>query len=289
MPEISNIQWFPGHMAKTRRELKENLKQVDLVAEILDARIPCSSSNPEISELLGSKPCIKVLNKSDLSSAAANNAWVCFYKNQGTRCVLFSSKSSRSRADFLNAVNYVMKPKTDALKARGIINRNIRIMVVGIPNVGKSTFINKLCKNSKAKAENRPGVTRKTCWFTVDKNVELLDTPGVLWPKFESKETACNLAFTGAIKDDILDIEDIAVKFIEKLNPDFIDALSKRFKLDLTQIKSINSLEILNLIGKKRGMLISGGKTDTLRTANMLFEEFRSGKLGKITLEYPQI
>ncbi len=288
MSGFKNIQWFPGHMAKAKAELKENLKEVDLVAEILDSRIPISSRNPDFDNIIASKPRIIVLNKTDLSGDFQNKQWINFYKSCGFFAVPFSLKNSRSVALFTDKVMEVMKPKSDAWKSKGMIGRSVRIMVVGIPNVGKSSFINKLCKNSKAKVENRPGVTRKNQWFDVDKNIQLLDTPGVLWPKFENENVAYNLAFTGAIKEQILDIEDLALKFIEKIKVNYSQNLAERFKLEPEIILNSTPNEILQQIGRKRGMLISGGEVDMFRTSNMIFEEFRSGKLGRITLEIPK-
>ncbi len=276
-------------MAKTRREIKETLKNVDLVAEILDSRIPFSSSNPEINEITENKPRIIVLNKADLSDTDKNKRWLEFYKNQNINCIFFSNKDNLGKLAFTNKVFEIMKPKIDLWKSKGMINRSIRVMIVGIPNVGKSSFINKLCKNSKAKVENRPGVTRRNQWFSVNESIQLLDTPGVLWPKFENHEVAYNLAFTGAIKDQILDIEDLALKFIDTIKIDYLSNLSKRFKINSQDISDLTSIEILEQIAKKRGMLVSGGEIDTLRVSNMILEEFRSGKLGKITLENPKI
>lgn len=276
-------------MAKTRREIKETLKNVDLVAEILDSRIPFSSSNPEINEITENKPRIIVLNKADLSDTDKNKRWLEFYKNQNINCIFFSNKDNLGKLAFTNKVFEIMKPKIDLWKSKGMINRSIRVMIVGIRNVGKSSFINKLCKNSKAKVENRPGVTRRNQWFSVNESIQLLDTPGVLWPKFENHEVAYNLAFTGAIKDQILDIEDLALKFIDTIKIDYLSNLSKRFKINSQDISDLTSIEILEQIAKKRGMLVSGGEIDTLRVSNMILEEFRSGKLGKITLENPKI
>lgn len=285
MSGFKNIQWFPGHMAKTKKELKESLKEVDLVAEILDSRIPVSSRNPDLDDIVKNKPRIVVLNKTDLSSDFENKKWLNFYKNKGFFAVPFSLKNNKSVPLFIDKVNEIMKPKLDAWKLKGMIGRSIRIMVVGIPNVGKSSFINKLCKNSKAKVENRPGVTRKNQWFSIGNNIQLLDTPGVLWPKFEDENVAYNLAFTGAIKDQILDVEDLALKFIEIIKVKYSQNLSDRFKVESETIKNLTPLKILELIGKKRGMLISGGEIDMQRISNMILEEFRSGKLGRITLE----
>ena len=285
----TNINWFPGHMAKTKKEIKESLKNIDLVAEILDSRIPFSSSNPEIDEIIGEKPRIVVLNKSDLSDENLNKKWINFYKTQNINCICFSNKDNLGKSIFTQRVFEIMKPKIDSWRSKGIINRAIRVMVIGIPNVGKSSFINKLCKNSKAKVENRPGVTRRNQWFSVDKNILILDTPGVLWPKFDTSEVAHNLAFTGAIKDEILDIESIVPYFIDKIKNSYISNLTGRFKIDIEYIADLSSNEILEKIAQKRGMLVSGGEVDFLRASNMILEEFRNGKLGKITLENPKI
>lgn len=282
------INWFPGHMAKARRELKEDLKLVDLVAEVVDARIPISSRNPDLPSICEGKPRIVVLNKTDLVEKNLIKYWVDFYSKNNILCVPFSIKDRQSKNLFRNKVLELMKEKLDSWKSKGIINRKIRIMIVGIPNVGKSAFINTFAGNSKAKVENKPGVTRKNQWFSAGNELEFLDTPGVLWPKFNDKEIAYNLAFTGAIKQSILDIEELAIYFIEKIKNFYPEQLKNRYKVDISLIKDIDNYEILNLIGKKRGFLISGGEIDTLRTSEMLLEEFRSGKLGKILLEYPE-
>ncbi len=276
-------------MAKTKKEIKESLKNIDLVAEILDSRIPFSSSNPEINEIIGEKPRIIVLNKSDLSDENLNKKWINFYKTKNINCVCFSNRDNSGKSIFIQRVLDIMKPKIDLWRSKGIINRAIRVMVIGIPNVGKSSFINKLCKNSKAKVENRPGVTRRNQWFSVDKNIQILDTPGVLWPKFDTYEVAHNLAFTGAIKDEILDIESIVPYFIDEIKTSYISNLTTRFKIDIDSIANLSPNKILEKIARKRGMLISGGEIDFLRASNMILEEFRNGKLGKITLESPKI
>ena len=285
MPDFKSIQWFPGHMAKTRKVLKEKLKEVDLVAEILDARIPISSRNPELDSIISNKPRVVVLNKTDLSNDFQNKQWMNFYKKIGIYAVPFSIKNSQSTVLFTNKIMKIMKPKLDFWKTKGMIGREIRIMVVGIPNVGKSSVINRLCKNAKARVEDRPGVTRQSQWFWVGKNIHLLDTPGVLWPKFEDENVAYNLAFTGAIKGQILDIEELALKFLEKIKVNYSQNLADRFGLEPEFILNSSPLESLEQIGKKRGMLISGGEVDLLRTSNMILEEFRNGRLGKITLE----
>lgn len=280
-----SINWFPGHMNKTERKLKEDLKKVDIVAEILDARIPLSSRNPDLNSIIADKPRLLVINKSDLSDSAQNKNWSNYFKNIGLNNCFFSYKDNKSPATFKSKVKEVLKDKIDSWKRRGILNQNIKVMVVGIPNVGKSTFINKLSKNSKAKVENRPGVTRQNQWFSAGEGIEILDTPGVLWPKFQSNEVAYNLAFTGAIKDEILDIEDIASNLLDVLIRNYRENLLDRYKLDKNIFAEISGYELLKYIGKKRGMVISAGEIDTLRAANMVLDEFRSGKLGKITLE----
>ena len=280
-----NINWFPGHMAKTERELKENLKKVDLVAEVIDARIPISSQNPDISSIIDSKPRIILINKSDLADKNQNEKWLNYFESKGIHSLLFSIKNSGDVANFKKKVNEVMKEKLERWKSKGILNQSIRIMIVGIPNVGKSSIINRLAKNSKAKVENRPGVTKRINWFSVGNNIEILDTPGVLWPKFENDEMAYNLAFTGAIKDQILDTENLAFEFIKKVKTNYIDILCAKFGLDENLAKNYDALGLINYIGKRRGMIKSGGEVDFLRTSNMILEEYRSGKLGNLTLE----
>ena len=284
-----NINWFPGHMAKAQRKLKESLGNVDVVIELLDARIPLSSRNPDIDKILSDKPRIIVLNKSDLSDEKISLSWKKYFENIGQDCILFSIKDSKSTNVFMNKVLQKMSYKLKNWEAKGAVGQKLRLMIVGIPNVGKSSFINRICKNSKAKVENRPGVTRSNQWFTCGDKIQILDTPGVLWPKFQDNTTALDLAFTGAIKDRILDVEDLSVRFIEKIRNRYMDNLCKRFKLDKSKIENLSSFEILEAIGRKRGALISGAEVDTTRIANIILEEFRSGKLGKITLEAPNV
>ena len=284
----SNINWFPGHMARARNEIKESLKLVDLTAEIVDARIPASSRNPNLDEICGLKPRVVVLNKTDLIDKESINKWIDFYKKRGIPCVPFSMKNSGSKKIFTAAVKNIMKEKIDAWKEKGLIGRKVRVMIVGIPNVGKSTIINSFAKSSKAKVENRPGVTRKNQWIVAGEDLQFLDTPGVLQPKIEGKNAGYNLAITGAIKDSILDIEELAVFLIEEIKEKYAANLAQRFKLSEEMLEGLSAGEILELIGKKRGMLISGGEIDTLRASEMLLEEFRSGKLGKIILEVPK-
>lgn len=288
MSEMQTIQWFPGHMTKTKRQIQSSLKLVDAVAEIIDARIPVSSRNPDLAKLVQNKPRVILLNKCDMANQTATKMWIDYFKKQSLVAIPVDCKSGRGLDKFAPAVNTVMSHKIARLKEKGMVNPTIRIMIVGIPNVGKSSFINKMVKKNRAKVEDRPGVTRGNQWYTIAKNLEMLDTPGVLWPKFDDKTVGEHLAFTGAVKDQILDIELLAVRlldFIKELKPaDFIT----RFKLENEDIKNIDSYELLKMIGKKRGMLVSGGEIDTERAAIMLLDEFRSAKLGRITVEMPQ-
>ncbi len=288
MSEMQTIQWFPGHMTKTKRQIQSSLKLVDAVAEIIDARIPVSSRNPDLAKLVQNKPRVILLNKCDMANQTATKMWIDYFKKQNLVAIPVDCKSGRGLDKFAPAVNTVMSHMIARLKEKGMVNPTIRIMIVGIPNVGKSSFINKMVKKNRAKVEDRPGVTRGNQWYTIAKNLEMLDTPGVLWPKFDDKTVGEHLAFTGAVKDQILDIELLAVRlldFIKELKPaDFIT----RFKLENEDIENIDSYELLKMIGKKRGMLVSGGEIDTERAAIMLLDEFRSAKLGRITVEMPQ-
>ena len=287
MSEMQNIQWFPGHMTKTKRQIQASLKLVDAVAEIIDARIPISSRNPDLAKLIQNKPRIILLNKCDMANLTATKMWIDHFEKQGITAIAVDCKSGRGLNKFAPAVNKVMSERINRLKAKGMVNPMMRIMIVGIPNVGKSSFINKIAKQNRAKVEDRPGVTRGNQWFTIAKNLEMLDTPGVLWPKFNDKIVGEHLAFTGAVKDQILDIELLAVRlldFLKELKPaDFIS----RFKLEDTELDNIDSYELLKIIAKKRGMLVSGGEVNTERAAIMLLDEFRSAKLGRITVEMP--
>ena len=288
MSEMQTIQWFPGHMTKTKRQIQSSLKLVDAVAEIIDARIPVSSRNPDLAKLVQNKPRVILLNKCDMANQTATKMGIDYFKKQNLVAIPVDCKCGRGLDKFAPAVNTVMSHKIARLKEKGMVNPTIRIMIVGIPNVGKSSFINKMVKKNRAKVEDRPGVTRGNQWYTIAKNLEMLDTPGVLWPKFDDKTVGEHLAFTGAVKDQILDIELLAVRlldFIKELKPaDFIT----RFKLENEDIENIDSYELLKMIGKKRGMLVSGGEIDTERAAIMLLDEFRSAKLGRITVEMPQ-
>ncbi|MEE0945701.1 MAG: ribosome biogenesis GTPase YlqF [Acutalibacteraceae bacterium] len=282
MSEAQYIQWFPGHMTKTRRQMEKELSLVDAVAEIVDARIPASSRNPDIPKLLGKKPMLVILNKCDMADSAATAQWIKWFEEQNINAIAVDCRTGKGLNQFVPKVKEMLSQKIDANKAKGMEGKPLRLMVVGIPNVGKSTFINKVSGVNKAKAENRPGVTRGNQWFTVDKQLELLDTPGVLWPKFEDMNIGERLAFTGAVKDNVVDIELLAMRLLENLMASYKELLFARYgELD----ESLDSYELLCALAKKRGMVVRGGECDTLRAANMLLEEFRNCKIGKITLE----
>ena len=277
-----SIQWFPGHMAKTRRKIKEILPLIDAVAEVVDARVPQSSRNPELRELIGNKPLIILLNKCDMADKIVTDNWIKYYKSQGITAIGIDCKSGKGLSQFKDTVKTALADKLESYAKKGMVGKPLRIMVVGIPNVGKSSFINKIAKGNKAKVENRPGVTRGNQWFVIDKQLELLDTPGVLWPKFEDQTVGEHLAFTGAVKDRILDTELLAIRLLEILSADYKELLIKRYgELDF----ECDSYDLLCQIGKKRGMVIRGGETDTERAANMLLEEYRNCKIGFISLE----
>ena len=287
MSEMPTLQWFPGHMTKTKRQIQANLKLVDAVAEIIDARIPVSSRNPDLDMLIRNKPRVILMNKCDMANQTATKMWIDHYARQGMTAIAVDCKSGRGLNKFPQAVASVMKERIDRLKAKGMKNPMTRVMIVGIPNVGKSSFINRISKQSRAKVEDRPGVTRGNQWFTISNNLEMLDTPGVLWPKFDDQIVGEHLAFTGAVKDQVLDAELLAVRlldFLKTLKPaDFLD----RFKLTAEELDGTDSYELLRMIGRKRGMLVSGGEIDTERAAIMLLDEFRAAKLGRITVEMP--
>lgn len=286
MPEVQDIQWFPGHMARTRRQIQASLKLVDAVAEIIDARIPLSSRNPELPSLTGNKPRIVLLNKCDAADKAVTTKWIAYYRQQGITALAVDCRSGSGLGAFVPEVKKLLSDKIAKNKEKGMANRTLRLMVVGIPNAGKSSFINRMSRTVKAKVEDRPGVTRGNQWFTVAGGIELLDTPGVLWPKFDNKIVGERLAFTGAIRDNILDVESLAVRFIETLDPKYVPMLTERYKLP--DITGVSPYDVLKLIAKKRGMLISGGEADTERAAVMLLDEFRAAKLGRISLESPE-
>ncbi|MGN1096176.1 MAG: ribosome biogenesis GTPase YlqF [Eubacteriales bacterium] len=284
-----NIQWFPGHMARTRREISENLKNVDFVIELLDARIPKSSENPEIARICGSKQRLTLCSRSSLADTEKTKLWKEYFSSDGNICIFYDCITGEGIGEITPASRTLLSEKLERYREKGMSGRRLRAMIVGIPNVGKSSLINRLSGTKSAKVENRPGVTRQPQWIPTKSGFDLLDTPGVLWPKFDDKRTGENLALTGAIKDDILDIETLAAVLIKRLRSLYPEKLSARYKLpEGTLSEELSDFDILVKIGKARGFLVSGGEIDTERTAKMLLEEFRSGKIGKITLDTPE-
>lgn len=284
---MKQIQWFPGHMAKTRRLIAANLSLVDAVVEIVDARAPLSSRNPEMDHMTRNKPRLVLLNKSDLADERTTQQWINYFRKNGSEAVAVDCKSGKGLKAILPAIkNSVLKELMEKRAKNGMTGAAVRLMIVGIPNVGKSSLINKLAGSKRAKVEDRPGVTRTKQWVKLDNNTELLDMPGVLWPKFEDQDIAVRLAFTGAISDDILDIETLAMKLLTYLAENYPKSVTDRYKIELSDEDS--GLDLLEKVGKKRGMMISGGEINTERAAITVLDEFRSGKLGRITLEAPQ-
>ena len=283
--EQMNIQWYPGHMTKTRRQIEADLKQVDAVCEIVDARIPISSRNPDIDAICGQKPRIIVLNRMDLADHEATKRWIAYFKSKGMAAIATDCKSRKGIADFQPAARSVLKEKLERDAARGM-NRPIRVMIVGIPNVGKSTLINQISGRKGAKAENRPGVTRGKQWVTVDSGLLLLDTPGILWPKFEDPNVGMMLAYTGAVKENIIDTEELACHLMELLQKYYPQVLAERYKIELPD--GTPGYELLEEAGRKRGYLLARGEIHTERMAKVLLDEYRSGKLGHFTLEAPE-
>ena len=281
-----NIQWYPGHMTRTRRMMEEDLKLVDAVCEILDARIPISSRNPDIDAICGKKPRMVILNRIDMADSELVNRWSAYFKNQGMAVIRTDCKSRKGINTFAPAVRQLLAEKLQRYAEKGQVGRPLKLMVVGIPNVGKSTFINQIAGRKGAKAENRPGVTRGKQWVNVDGGLLLLDTPGILWPKFDDPEVGLRLAYTGAVKDDILDTETLGCHLMELLAREYPAALMERYKIEIPE--TIDGWELLQAAGKKRGFLISGGEVDTERMAKVLLDEYRSCKLGKFTLEKPE-
>ena len=285
MSEAQTIQWFPGHMTKTRRKIQASLKLVDAVAEIIDARIPVSSRNPELHKIIENKPRIILMNKCDMADPSQTARWVSCYQKEGVLAIPVDCKSGRGLNQFIPKVRELLKDRIIQWEQKGMVNRTIRVMIVGIPNVGKSSFINRMAKQNRAKVEDRPGVTRGNQWFTIGKAFDLLDTPGVLWPKFDDPNVGEKLAFTGAVKDQILDTEQLASRLLEVLRDEYSAMLAARYKLEKYDLRPLQGYELLELIGRKRGMLASGGEIDTERASIMVLDEIRSAKLGKITLE----
>ena len=292
---LININWYPGHMAKTKRQIQEDLKLIDVVVEILDARIPMSSRNPDIEELIKNKNRLIVLNKYDLADEKQNQKWIQYFKNNGLQAVLVNSNTGEGINQAVKKIEEIYEATQEKFENKGRIGKSIRVMILGIPNVGKSSFINRLTKKNSATVGNKPGVTRQKQWIRINQNIELLDTPGVLWPKFEGEEVALNLAYTGTIKDDVLETIEIGFSLLKTLVKTYPNNLLERYKLEESELETILAqkdleenekiLEVMHWIGRKRGAIISGGNIDEDKTAKIILEDFRSGKLGKITLE----
>jgi ribosome biogenesis GTPase A len=288
------INWYPGHMAKTKREIAEDLKLIDVVIEILDSRIPISSQNPDIAELTKGKKKIIILNKTDLSDSKQNNLWIEYFNKRGQVAILADSNLGKGINEAIKAIENIMKVDLEEYAKKGRTGRKIRVMILGIPNVGKSSFINRIVKSNRLEVGNKPGVTRKKQWISINDKINLLDTPGVLWPKFQDEKVALNLAFTGTIKDDVLEQTEVGYQLLKFLLENYRDNLVERYNLSNTYIEDVlaqdqpenfNIYEIMLEIGKKRGAIVSGGNVDDEKTAKILIEDFRSGKLGKITIE----
>lgn len=281
-----NINWYPGHMKKTKETIKKSLSMVDIVYEVIDARIPYSSRNPDIDEIIGNKPRLIIMAKKDLADEKANELWDIYFKQKGIPSINVDNLKNEGIEDIVKISYKLTEEKIKALEKKGIKNRPIRVMIIGIPNVGKSTLINSLTKRKGAKVGNKPGVTKTNQWIKIKGNLELLDTPGILWPKFEDKDIALNLAFTGAIKDELLDLETLALELVKKLNSISPDFLTNRYNIINTKKSAYDTIME---IGKKRGCIVKGGEVDFLKTSNIILDEFRRGYLGKITLELPEI
>ena len=290
----TNINWYPGHMAKTKREITENLKLIDVVIELLDSRIPISSRNPDIAEITKNKKKIIVLNKIDLADEKQNNLWVQYFKQRGQVAILTDSNQGKGMDLVIKAIENIMDEEIKAQSEKGRIGKKIRVMILGIPNVGKSSFINRIVKSNRLEVGNKPGVTKRKQWISINEKIDLLDTPGVLWPKFENKEVALNLAFTETIKDDVLEQTEVAYELLKFLLYNYRRNIIERYNMTEEHIEEIlnqeqpenfNIYEIMLEIGKKRGAIISGGNIDEEKTAKIILDDFRKGKLGKITLE----
>lgn len=293
-----NLNWFPGHMAKTRKQIAEDLKLVDIVVEILDARIPISSQNPDIKQITQNKKKVIVLNKYDLADEKENQKWLEYFNKKDQKAILVDALTGKGINETIRLIQKEMEEDLKKIADKGRIGRKIRVMIVGIPNVGKSSFINRIAKKTSAEVGNKPGVTKQKQWIRINDKIELLDTPGVLWPKFESEEVGMHLAITGTIKDDILELTEIAYSLTKFLLENYRENLIQRYSLDEKQIEEIlnqdqpeneNIYEIMQLIGKKRGAVASGGRIDDDKTSKIILDDFRSGKLGKITLEKARI
>ena len=289
-----NIQWYPGHMTKTRRQIEADLKNVDIVVEIIDARIPVSSRNPDIDAITAGKTRLVVLNRADQADPAGNRAWGAWFRKKGWSVLETDAKTGSGVNQFSRVVQEVLKDQIARWQEKGLVGRPVRAMVVGVPNVGKSTFINKVARKKSAKDSDRPGVTRGKQWVTVDRGLELLDTPGILWPKFEDVETGMRLAFTGAVKDDIMDVETLGCHLMAFLGTQYPNVLAESYRLKEVPAREAEENEVaygyrlLEACAQKRGMRISGGEFDTERMARVLLDEYRGGKLGRFTLELPE-
>ncbi|MEE1393062.1 MAG: ribosome biogenesis GTPase YlqF [Negativibacillus sp.] len=287
LTQTPSIQWFPGHMAKTRRVMKESLGLVDIVVELRDARIPKSSRNPEIEKIVGDKPRLVVFNKADIADPAVTKMWQDYYKSHGVRTLALDCRSGKGLKELVPAVRETLADLLAKRRARGMESRPIRMMIVGVPNVGKSSLINRLAGGKKVKVEDRPGVTRGKQWVRLENGIELLDMPGVLWPKFDDKQVGERLAYTGAIKDDVYDLEWVAMRFLALLRERYPQLLEERFKVTAEESADLEPYDLLELVGRKRGMMMSGGVVNTERAAITVLDEFRSGKIGRISLERP--
>ncbi len=280
------LQWFPGHMAKTRRLITDSLKLVDVVVELVDARLPLSSRNPEIDKIVGHRPRVLVLNKSDISDSETNAEWIKYFESKGIAAILMDSQSGKGLKNLDIAIDKVLAEKFERERLKGMQRRTVKMMVVGIPNVGKSSFINRLSGRAATKVGDRPGITTAKQWIKVAGKYEVLDTPGILWPKFEDPEVAKRIAFTGGIKDEIMDIEELAFYLVGYLRKNYPDMLKERFKIT-EDLSVYEDFDLVELIGKKRGCIVSGGNVDTLRAANLILDDFRAARIGKISLECP--
>ena len=281
-----NIQWYPGHMTRTRRMIQDKMKHMDAVCEILDARVPLSSRNPDVEKLTAGKPRLIVLNRVDLADPAAVRRWAAWFRDRGFAVLECNARQGQGTAKFAGAVRELLADKLAAYAEKGQAGRMLRVMILGIPNVGKSTFINQVAGRKTAKAEDRPGVTRGKQWVPVDPSLELLDTPGMLWPKFEDPEVGVRLACTGAVRDEIMDLEELACRLMELLGKRYPQSLLERYKIEAEAGDS--GYDLLVKAGRKRGFLLRGGEVDTERMARILLDEFRGGKLGRFTLEEPE-
>lgn len=292
--EKMNINWYPGHMVKTKKQIIEDLKLIDIVVEILDARIPTSSRNPDINKLIDQKPKLIILNKYDLADESQNKKWIKYFEKQETYAILVNSNTGEGINQVIKKIEEIYSSTQEKYSGKGRIGKSIRVMILGIPNVGKSSFINRITKKNITKVGNKPGVTRQKQWVRINKNIELLDTPGVLWPKFEREDVALNLAYTGTIKDDVLQTIEIGFSLLKFLIKKHLGKIINRYKLDEEKVKNIleknidendKALEIMNYIGRKRGTLSQGGNVDEEKIAKIILDDFRSGKIGRITLE----